>query len=93
MVIEKIYRQHSAKWVIKWNCSNCGYDYLDSVGFYKPTVSMDKQMECPKCKSFGKDDYKRALMARIDQLTEQRSVIDIEIDKITKEVEQIEIEN
>ena len=87
MVIEKVYQQLSSKWCIKWVCSNCGHDAVDNVGFFKPTVSMDKEKKCPKCRSFGKDDYEKRVKARIEQLTEQRSMIDIEIDKLIRDLE------
>ena len=87
MIIDSIFQQHSSKWVIKWTCSNCNYEHLDNVGFFKPTPSMDKQIKCPKCKSFGKDDYQRAIKARIEQLTEKKSLIDVEINKLIREIE------
>ena len=90
MVIGRFFQQHGGKWVIKWVCNNCDHVELENKEYVKPKISMDRQKKCPKCKSFGKDDYIKAARARIEQLTEQRSMIDVEIDRLVRQIEEKE---
>jgi DNA-directed RNA polymerase subunit RPC12/RpoP len=92
MIVDRVWRQLSNKWCIKYLCTNCGHDELDNVGYIEPSISVDKQIVCPKCKSMGKDDYKHKLERKIEQLTEQRTNISVEIDMLISESEQLEKE-
>lgn len=94
MILTEVYQQSIGnKWVKKWHCSNCDWTDLDSVGYIKPKgiehMIGDEKM-CPKCKSMGKDDYITKIRLKIDTLTEQRSNIDIEIEKLTSELVEAE---
>jgi len=91
MVIEKFWKQLSNKWCIKYVCTNCNHTELDNLGFIKPNISLDKQIECPNCHSMGEDDYNHILQCRIEQLTEQRTSISVEIDKLVAELETKEV--
>lgn len=93
MVCEKVYKQNfSNKWVVKWVCE-CGYVDLDSKGYIKPSgieTYVGRIKECPKCKSFGKQDKINSIKRNIEHLTEERSRMSVEIEKMIRELEELE---
>ena len=93
MLLVDVYKQSIGdKWVKKYECNACGNVHLDSVGYIKPK-GMEHQIgvvniKCPKCKSMGHDDYVEKVRIRIEALTQQKSNIEIEIEKLTRELEE-----
>jgi hypothetical protein len=78
------------RWAI-FKCQGCGHEENYDVTF-KHDFDYDTPRQCPQCKTVSQSDYIKALKAKINRLTEQKSLIEIEIDQLIREAEQKENE-
>lgn len=80
-------QKHWAEFV----CSNCDHiEDVDISGGKAATFDFSRERLCPKCNTYGPDDYKKNLMAEIDKLTAARKRIDIEIEECQRKINEVE---
>jgi ribosomal protein L32 len=73
-----------------YKCDHCGdTPWIDIT--YNGAFDFDKQRKCPTCGVLDVNDHLNTLKSRINQLTEERDTITIEIERLCEEVENIKI--
>ncbi len=73
---------------VEYHCDACNKNHdVDITGNFK--YDKTRIRKCPHCRAFGKDDKKQSLKLELEELTEQRSVIEIKIEKLISELEVI----
>jgi len=73
------------RWAI-FKCQSCGHEENYDVT-NKPTFDYDTQRTCPQCKTASEEEYLQNIHSRIDRLTKQKSLLEIEIDQLIREAE------
>lgn len=68
---------------------DCGHEEHVDITGRESTFRFDQIRKCPKCKSFGRHDKEIALKEQIKKLTETKTTIDVEIERLTEELKQI----
>ena len=79
-----------SKWFAVFSCDECGKESFIEM-WDKFRFDKINPRECPYCHSYGKEDYINNLKTKIADLTKTRSRIDVEIEQLTKEVQQKEV--
>jgi len=70
----------------EFHCSLCGKDSEIDVTRVSKTFQYDVERRCPHCKQLNSGDRMRDLKAQLDKLTADKNRIDIEIEKIEREM-------
>jgi len=84
------YDPRQRTWAV-YHCSVCGEDTDIDVTRVMSTFQFDRDRKCPYCGCVSPDDKEKNLKAQLNKLTTQKSRIQIEIDKIERELNEIEV--
>jgi hypothetical protein len=76
------------KWFAVYHCDACGHE--EWIHMYDRYAFDKRPRECPKCHSLGVEDLRKNLEARRAALLDQESKVRAEIEKVIKEIEQLE---
>lgn len=73
----------------EFHCSLCGEDTEIDVTGRRDTFQFDRERRCPKCGQIDAEDKSLNLKAQLDKLTSDKNRIQIEIDKIERELNEM----
>ncbi|MFW6272694.1 MAG: hypothetical protein ACOC2U_02805 [bacterium] len=75
----------------EFHCSLCEENTDFDITTTKHTFQFDRERKCPHCGQINSEDKFKNLQAQLDKLTEQKSKIEIEIDRIERELNENKI--
>ena len=70
----------------EYHCSLCGQDSEIDVTRVVDTYQYDVERRCPHCKQINSEDKIQSLKAQLDKLTADKNRIDIEIERVEREM-------
>jgi len=79
-----------AKLWVEFKCDACGHIHDEDITSRKNTFRYDMEMRCPKCKSYSPEDRASNIKAQINKLTGDKSRIDTEIEKLERELNEVQ---
>lgn len=74
----------------EFHCSVCGEDTDINVTRTMTTFQFDRDRVCPHCHCLDPSDKAKNLQSQLDKLTTDKSRIEVEIEKIERELNEIE---
>ena len=82
------YQEHDPrrKRFAEYKCSNCGETEWVEI-YWNSIVDTTRQIKCDHCNSYGKDDYLNNLISKKGELEKQKTKLEEEIVKLSKEIE------
>ena len=76
----------------EFKCSLCGSISDVDVTFTRHSFDFARERQCPKCHMTCSEDRQRNLESQIDKLTVDKSRIEVEIERLTKQLEEVSIQ-
>lgn len=77
----------------EFHCSLCGKNSEIDVTRVMNTFQFDRERRCPHCKHISSEDKAINLRAQLDKLTVDKSRIEVEIEKIERELNELQEES
>lgn len=75
-------------WAV-FHCDVCGEDTEINISGRQHTFQFHVARKCPHCDSFGKEDKIISLKKEIEELTQNRASIDVEIERLENQLESL----
>jgi hypothetical protein len=75
-------------WAV-FHCDVCGEDNEINITGRQGTFQFHVARKCPHCNSFGKEDKIISLKKEIEKLTENKTSIGVEIERLEKELKSL----
>jgi len=73
----------------EFHCEVCGANEDVDITGRRQTFQFNAPRKCPKCKSLGKNDRVNSIKKQIEMLTEDKSNIEVTIQRLTQELSEL----
>lgn len=91
--LDKNRRDPRDKVFAEFHCSLCGKNSDIHVTRVLDTFDFKRERRCPHCKQISSEDKAINLRAQLDKLTVDKSRIEVEIEKIERELNELQEES
>lgn len=82
------YDPRQKRWAV-FHCALCGHDEDINITRTESTFQYDRERRCPACGQLNAGDREKNLKAQLEKLTHEKSKIEIEIEKLVRELNEI----
>ncbi|MBD3260255.1 MAG: hypothetical protein GF334_01035 [Candidatus Altiarchaeales archaeon] len=82
------YDPRQRRWA-EFHCALCGHDEDYDITRTELTFQYDRERRCPACGQLNADDREKNLKAQLAKLTNDKSKIEVEIEKLMRELDEI----
>lgn len=87
--LDKTSRDPRDKIFAEFKCGLCGQTSEIDISSTFATFDFNRERKCPKCGQINSEDKAINLQAQISKLTVDKSRIEIEIEKLTEELQEV----